>query len=78
MAVLSVSTPLSTVSSVEHRNTGIHPNMPSDLSFWIVSVPLPDGDPNSVVEDVRKATGGTVPVGGWEIPELKVCPSSPP
>lgn len=46
--------------------------MPSDLSFWIVSVPQPDGDPASVIDDVRKITGNTVPVGGWEIPELKV------
>lgn len=46
--------------------------MPSDLSFWLISVPLHDGDPASILADVRKATGNSVPVGGWEIPELQV------
>lgn len=46
--------------------------MPSDLSFWLISVPQHDGDPASVLTDVRKATGNAVPVGGWEMPDLKV------
>jgi hypothetical protein len=46
--------------------------MPSDLSFWLISVPLHDGDPSAVLNDVRKATGNTVSVGGWEMPDLKV------
>jgi hypothetical protein len=46
--------------------------MPSDLSFWLISVPRPDGDTTAVLADVRKTTGGTVPVGGWELPDLKV------
>lgn len=46
--------------------------MPSDLSYWLVSVPLHDGDPTAVLQEARKAVNNTVPVGGWEIPELKV------
>jgi len=46
--------------------------MPSDLSFWLISIPLHDGDPASVLNDVRKATENKVPVGGWEMPDLKV------
>lgn len=46
--------------------------MPSDLSYWLISVPLHDGDPASVLQDVRHATGGQVTCGGWEIPDLKV------
>ncbi|EKD03439.1 hypothetical protein A1Q2_02246 [Trichosporon asahii var. asahii CBS 8904] len=45
--------------------------MPSDLSYWLISVPLHDGDPSSVLQDVRHATGGQVTCGGWEIPDLK-------
>ncbi|KAL1406367.1 Vacuolar ATP synthase subunit C [Vanrija albida] len=45
--------------------------MPSDLSYWLVSVPLHDGDPSAVLQEARKAVNNTVPVGGWEIPELK-------
>ncbi|WOO83896.1 V-type proton ATPase subunit C [Vanrija pseudolonga] len=45
--------------------------MPSDLSYWLVSVPLHDGDPTAVLQEARKAVNNTVPVGGWEIPELK-------
>jgi hypothetical protein len=45
--------------------------MPSDLSYWLVSAPLQDGDPNRMLGDVKQALGD-VNVGGWEIPELKV------
>ncbi|GMK55598.1 hypothetical protein CspeluHIS016_0206540 [Cutaneotrichosporon spelunceum] len=45
--------------------------MPSDLSYWLISVPLHDGDPTSVLDDVRRATGGNTDCGGWTIPELK-------
>jgi V-type H+-transporting ATPase subunit C len=45
--------------------------MPSDLSYWIISAPLKDGDPSLMLEDVRQRLPGVV-VGGWEIPELKV------
>jgi V-type H+-transporting ATPase subunit C len=50
--------------------------MPSDLSYWLVSSPLKDGDPNIMVEEVRDALGPNVTVAAWEIPELKVsdCP----
>ncbi|RSH94719.1 Vacuolar ATP synthase subunit C [Saitozyma podzolica] len=44
--------------------------MPSDLSYWIISAPLKDGDPSLMLEDVRQRLPGVV-VGGWEIPELK-------
>lgn len=47
--------------------------MPSDLSYWLISVPLHDGDPATVLTDVRKATSNTVEVGGWDMPDLKVC-----
>lgn len=47
-------------------------DMPSDLSYWLISVPLHDGDPSTVLADVRSATGGNVTCGGWEIPDLKV------
>ena len=46
--------------------------MPSDLSYWIISAPLKDGDPNTMLEDVRQSLGPGVLVSGWEIPELKV------
>lgn len=52
--------------------------MPSDLSYWLISVPLHDGDPASVLADVRNATGGQVTCGGWEIPDLKVRAVRPP
>jgi V-type H+-transporting ATPase subunit C len=45
--------------------------MPSDLSYWLISAPLKDGDPNQMLEDVRNALGGGSIVFGWEIPELK-------
>jgi hypothetical protein len=45
--------------------------MPSDLSYWLISAPLKDGDPSVMLEEVQRALPG-VPVGGWEIPELKV------
>ncbi len=47
-------------------------SMPSDLSYWLISVPLHDGDPATVLDDVRRATGGNTTCGGWAIPELKV------
>ena len=46
--------------------------MPSDLSYWLISAPLKDGDPNAMLDDVRQAIGGGVALSGWEIPELKV------
>ena len=46
--------------------------MPSDLSYWLVSAPLKDGDPDVILEDIRKELGGGIEVGGFEIPELKV------
>lgn len=46
--------------------------MPSDLSYWIISAPLKDGDPGIMLMDVRNALGDSVEVGQWEIPELKV------
>lgn len=46
--------------------------MPSDLSYWLVSAPLKDGDPNIMLEEVRSALGSEAVVGGFEIPELKV------
>ena len=48
-------------------------NMPSDLSYWIISAPLKDGDPGLMLSDVRNALGDSVEVGQWELPELKVC-----
>ena len=48
--------------------------MPSDLSYWIISSPLKDGDPGIMLSDVRNALGDSVEVGQWEVPELKVCP----
>lgn len=47
--------------------------MPSDLSYWIISAPLKDGDPGLMLKDVRGALGDSVEVGQWELPELKVC-----
>ena len=47
--------------------------MPSDLSYWIISAPLKDGDPGLMLSDVRNALGDSVEVGQWELPELKVC-----
>lgn len=47
--------------------------MPSDLSYWIISAPLKDGDPGIMLMDARNALGDSVEVGQWEIPELKVC-----
>jgi hypothetical protein len=47
--------------------------MPSDLSYWIISAPLNDGDPGLMLKDVRNALGDSVEVGQWELPELKVC-----
>jgi V-type H+-transporting ATPase subunit C len=47
--------------------------MPSDLSYWLISAPLKDGDPNVMLEEVQKELPGVV-VGGWQIPELKVGP----
>jgi V-type H+-transporting ATPase subunit C len=47
--------------------------MPSDLSYWIISAPLKDGDPGLMLMDVRGAVGDSVEVGQWELPELKVC-----
>lgn len=47
-------------------------NMPSDLSYWIISAPLNDGDPGLMLKDVRSALGDSVEVGQWELPELKV------
>jgi V-type H+-transporting ATPase subunit C len=46
--------------------------MPSDLSYWIISAPLKDGDPGLMLMDVRTALGDSVEVGQWELPELKV------
>jgi V-type H+-transporting ATPase subunit C len=46
--------------------------MPSDLAYWLISAPLKEGDPNVLLEDVRRALPGTS-VAGWEVPELKVC-----
>jgi hypothetical protein len=46
--------------------------MPSDLSYWIISAPLNDGDPGLMLKDVRNALGDSVEVGQWELPELKV------
>jgi V-type H+-transporting ATPase subunit C len=46
--------------------------MPSDLSYWIISAPLKDGDPGIMLMDVRNAVGDNVEVGQWEVPELKV------
>lgn len=46
--------------------------MPSDLSYWLVSAPLKDGDPNVMLEEVRRSLGSDSIVGGFEIPELKV------
>lgn len=46
--------------------------MPSDLSYWIISAPLKDGDPGIMLMDVRNALGDSVEVGQWEVPELKV------
>lgn len=46
--------------------------MPSDLSYWIISAPLSDGDPGLMLKDVRGALGDSVEVGQWELPELKV------
>ena len=46
--------------------------MPSDLSYWVISAPLKDGDPDIMLDEVRSALGGSTMVGGFEIPELKV------
>lgn len=48
--------------------------MPSDLSYWLISAPLKDGDPNTMLDEVRQALGTGTMVSGWEIPELKVSP----
>jgi hypothetical protein len=45
--------------------------MPSDLAYWLISAPLKNGDPNVLLEDVRRALPGSS-VAGWEVPELKV------
>lgn len=45
--------------------------MPSDLSYWLISVPLHDGNPDDAVNEVRQCTSG-VEVGAWEMPDLKV------
>lgn len=55
-------------------HTTIQHTMPSDLSYWIISAPLKDGDPGIMLMDVRSALGDSVEVGQWEVPELKVCP----
>lgn len=47
-------------------------NMPSDLSYWIISSPLKDGDPNVMLEQVRRSLGTDAVVGGFEVPEFKV------
>lgn len=46
--------------------------MPSDLSYWIISAPLKDGDPNVMLEEVRGVLGGEATAGAFEVPELKV------
>ena len=46
--------------------------MPSDLSYWVVSAPLKDGDPDIMLDEVRRAVGGDSVIGAFEIPELKV------
>ncbi|WVR03777.1 hypothetical protein IAU60_000772 [Kwoniella sp. DSM 27419] len=45
--------------------------MPSDLSYWLISAPLKDGDPDIMLTDVQAALGRDVEVVSWEIPELK-------
>ena len=50
--------------------------MPSDLSYWLISAPLKDGDPNVMLNEVKSALGSDSVVGGFEIPELKVGQSS--
>ncbi|WVQ74670.1 hypothetical protein IAR50_004274 [Cryptococcus sp. DSM 104548] len=44
--------------------------MPSDLSYWLISAPLKDGDPAIMAQEVRDEIPG-VTVAKWEIPELK-------
>ncbi|WWC87946.1 uncharacterized protein L201_002846 [Kwoniella dendrophila CBS 6074] len=45
--------------------------MPSDLSYWLISAPLKDGDPNIMLNEVSSTIGKDVEVATWEIPELK-------
>ncbi|OCF31675.1 V-type H+-transporting ATPase subunit C [Kwoniella heveanensis BCC8398] len=45
--------------------------MPSDLSYWLISAPLKDGDPNVMLNEVHSALGKDVELASWEIPELK-------
>ncbi|WWC60366.1 uncharacterized protein I303_102937 [Kwoniella dejecticola CBS 10117] len=45
--------------------------MPSDLSYWLISAPLKDGDPNVMLNEVSNTVGKDVDVATWEIPELK-------
>ncbi|WRT65749.1 uncharacterized protein IL334_002697 [Kwoniella shivajii] len=45
--------------------------MPSDLSYWLISSPLKDGDPNIMLNEVTNAIGKDVEAASWEIPELK-------
>ncbi|WWD16470.1 hypothetical protein CI109_100896 [Kwoniella shandongensis] len=45
--------------------------MPSDLSYWLISAPLKDGDPNIMLQDVQETLGPNVELASWEIPELK-------
>jgi len=46
--------------------------MPSDLSYWLISAPLKDGDPNVMLNEVRQSLGNEAVLGAFEIPELKV------
>lgn len=46
--------------------------MPSDLSYWLISAPLKDGDPDIMLDEVSGVLAGSVEVGRWEVPELKV------
>lgn len=66
--------PLSAATTcINHSSPSLHTaNMPSDLSYWIISAPLKDGDAGIMLSDVRGAVGDNVEVGQWEVPELKV------
>jgi V-type H+-transporting ATPase subunit C len=46
--------------------------MPSDLSYWLISAPLRDGEPDIMLKAVKESLGPDTVVGGFEIPELKV------
>jgi len=46
--------------------------MPSDLSYWLISAPLRDGEPDAMLKSVQESLGSDIVVGGFEIPELKV------